>query len=725
MSSWFDDQIRARKELDEERLEEAFIQAAASVLGKKGAVKLGDERMHLKEAVHSVLKYYHIKPVTVPEDITDPLERLEYAMRPHGMMRRKVTLDKGWSRNAYGPMIGRLKEGGILIALIPGKTGGYNYTDPTTGKTHNVTRFSEDEIEADAVCFYKALPNKALRVRDIIKFMLSTIPLRRIIWIIVAAIIISLLELFIPTYTRTITGIVVDSDNIRMLVIVAMSLVLIRMSALLFKAVKELFIKRIEIATSLQIEAAVMARLLTLKAAFFKRFSSGELSARASAVREISDIVIEEVFGLGLVSLTSLINVTQIVRYSPSLVVPAMIVILATFFTMVVCAILRTRINKLHAMHEAKERGLKFAMLTGMRKIRMAGAEDRAFAGWAELYAEGAALKYDPPMLLKVQEVVLTAISIFGTVIIYAMAAKSGVEVADYYAFNASYSIVMGAFVSLAGTVTQISMIKPAIDMADPILKEVPEVDAHTKPVEVNGNVELNHVSFRYNESGRYILDNMSFSVKNGEYVGIVGQTGCGKSTLVRLLLGFEKPDKGVIYYGNSDISRVDLRSLRSKIGVVMQNGELMPGSIFENIAVAHPLINVSDAWDAAEAACIADDIREMPMGMHTVISEGHGGISGGQKQRLLIARALAGKPKLIIFDEATSALDNRTQSEVTEAVGKLGCTRIVVAHRLSTIKNCDRILVMDEGRIVEQGTYDELLTMNGVFSDLVERQRL
>ena len=220
------------------------------------------------------------------------------------------------------------------------------------------------------------------------------------------------------------------------------------------------------------------------------------------------------------------------------------------------------------------------------------------------------------------------------------------------------------------------------------------------------------------------MLRDLSLRVRPGEYVAIVGRTGCGKSTLVRLLLGFEKPEKGAIYYDSRDISGLDLPSLRRKIGTVMQDAGLFQGNIYSNIVITAPELSVDDAWEAAETAGIADDIRAMPMGMHTLISEGQGGISGGQRQRLMIARAIAPKPRVLIFDEATSALDNRTQRQVSEALDGMGCTRLVIAHRLSTIRHCDRILVMDGGGIVEDGTYEELIARGGFFAELVERQR-
>ena len=241
----------------------------------------------------------------------------------------------------------------------------------------------------------------------------------------------------------------------------------------------------------------------------------------------------------------------------------------------------------------------------------------------------------------------------------------------------------------------------------------------------LSGRIELSHVSFRYSDNMPMVLDDLSLRIRPGEYVALVGRTGCGKSTLIRLLLGFEKPQKGAVLFDGHDLNTIDLRSLRRSIGTVMQDGKLFQGSIFENIAISAPDLTEEEAWQAAELAGLADDIRDMPMGMHTMISEGSGGISGGQKQRLMIARAVAPKPKLLIFDEATSALDNITQKKVSESLNGLKCTRLVIAHRLSTIRQCDRILVLDGGKIIESGTYDELIARNGFFAELVSRQRL
>ena len=369
---------------------------------------------------------------------------------------------------------------------------------------------------------------------------------------------------------------------------------------------------------------------------------------------------------------------------------------------------------------------MTYALISGIQKIKLAGAEKRAFARWGNLYAEEARMSYDPPLFLKLHAVINLAITLTGALVMYWMAVQSGVSIADYYAFNTAYGMVSGAFLSLTGIALTVAQIRPILTMVQPFFDTVPEI-AEEKEVlsRLSGGIELSHVSFRYQEHMPLILDDLSLKIRPGQYVAIVGKTGCGKSTLLRLLLGFEKPQKGAIYYDGKDLQRIDLRSLRRRVGVVIQNGKLFQGDIYSNIVISAPHLTQQEAWEAAELAGIADDIRSMPMGMHTIISEGSGGISGGQRQRLMIARAIAPKPKLLMFDEATSALDNLTQKKISESLDSLKCTRIVIAHRLSTIKQCDRILVLDKGKIVEAGKYEELIARGGFFAELVARQRL
>ena len=310
---------------------------------------------------------------------------------------------------------------------------------------------------------------------------------------------------------------------------------------------------------------------------------------------------------------------------------------------------------------------------------------------------------YNPPLFIKLSGVLTTTVSLIGTLVLYYLAVETGVSPSEYIAFNASYGMVMGAFSSLAGIAISVAQIRPILEMAEPILKEEPEI-AEGKEIltSISGSIELNNVYFRYNEGMPYVVNGINLKIRSGEYIAIVGKTGCGKSTLMRLLLGFEKPEKGAIYYDGKDMSRIDLRSLRRKIGAVTQDGGLFQGDIYSNIVISAPQLTIDDAWAAAETAGIAYDIREMPMGMHTIISEGQGGISGGQKQRLMIARAIAPKPKILMFDEATSALDNETEAAVMDAINSLKGkkTMVIIAHRLKTVEECDMRFTVEDGKI-------------------------
>ena len=443
-------------------------------------------------------------------------------------------------------------------------------------------------------------------------------------------------------------------------------------------------------------------------------------------VGTICTSLVQSLLSVGLSSVFSLVYVGQMLRFGPGLVVPGMIIILLTVGISILSTVVNTRLSKRIMEKSAAESGMTYSLVTGVQKIKLAGAEKRAFARWANAYAPVAKFSYDPPMILKLVSVFSTSISLIGTLVIYFFTIRTGVSLADYYAFNAAYGMVLGAFSSLVGMVSTFARIKPMMEMVEPILGTAPEIDESKQVVtRLSGGIELNNISFRYSEDMPMVLDNISLKIRPGQYVAIVGKTGCGKSTLMRLLLGFEKPLKGAVYYDGRDLETLDKKSVRRKIGVVMQDGKLFQGDIFSNITISAPWLTMEDAWEAAEMSGIAEDIRHMPMGMHTLISEGSGGVSGGQRQRLLIARAIAPKPKVLMFDEATSALDNITQKTVSQSLDNLKCTRIVIAHRLSTIRQCDRIIVLDQGRIMEDGSYDELIAKDGYFAELVARQRL
>ena len=723
---WFDEQIRQRKESDQDTFEESIFRMASVVLGKQRAGVLDDERILTKAAIDDILKYYGAKPVEIPANVTDADEALDFCLRPHGVMRRNVTLEPDWYRDAYGPLLAFRKEDGLPVALLPRPFAGYVFRDPGSGKKCRLNRSTAAQFDQDAISFYRPLPLRPLGTADLIAYLKDCLDISDYAVLIALTLMATFAGMLMTDITRVLTGFVNDSRNAALLVGTAVFMLTAIVSSRLIAITRELMMNRIEIKTSLSVEAAIMMRLMNLPATFFRGYASGELSSRAGAINQLCNLLLGSVLSTGLTSVVSLLYISQIFRYAPALVTPALVIIAATIAMSVITTVMQTRITKQAMELGAKESGVSYALISGVQKVKLAGAEKRAFARWADAYSKTAELTYNPPLFLKVNGAITSAISLTGTIFLYYIAVKTNVDRSQFIAFNSAYGAVAGAFSAIAGVAMSFAQIKPILNMAEPILKATPETaENKTVVTSLTGSIELSNVYFRYTDTMPYVVDGMSLRIKAGEYIAIVGSTGCGKSTLVRLILGFETPEKGAIYFDGKDISKLDLRSLRRRIGTVMQDGSLFQGDIFSNIVISAPQLKLEDAWAAAEMAGIADDIRAMPMGMHTMIAEGAGGISGGQKQRLMIARAVAPKPKVLIFDEATSALDNKTQKQVSDALDSLKCTRIVIAHRLSTIRNCDRILVLDKGRILEDGTYDELIAKNGFFAELVARQRL
>ena len=722
---WFTEQIKQRTENDQNVLEDSFFRMASVVMDKWDANRLEDERLIAKEAIDDILKFYHQKPVEIPDTIRDVNDQLEYVLRPTGLMIRDVELEEGWQKDAYGPMLGYIKETGTTVALLPGAIYGYFYKDPATGRKIRVTRKNAKQFSRDALCFYQPLPMKKLGIPDLLLYMKNSMTHGDFAVILLATLAAQLVGMIEPQIYSLVTGKVLHSRNMNLMIGLGIFLITSAFSAQMIGLVRTLLMQRINTKTSQAVQASVMMRILSLPVSFFRKYSSGELSSRASSVSSLCSMILNNILSVGLASLMSLLYVAQIFSFAPALVWPSLLIILATVATSLVTSFTQMGISRKRMKLGAEESGMSYAVMNGIQKIRLSGSEKRVFARWGRLYAKEAGLDYNPPLFLKINSVITTAISLAGTIVLYYLAVKSNVG-DQYFAFQAAYGRVMGAFSALAGIAISVASIRPVLEMAEPILKAEPEVSAEKQPIDhVTGHIEMSHVSFRYEENGPYVLNDLSLDIRAGEYVAIVGRTGCGKSTLVRLLLGFEKPEKGGVFYDRHDLNSIDPRSLRKHIGVVIQNGQLFQGDILSNITISAPGLTLNEAWAAAETAGIAQDIREMPMGMQTIISEGQGGISGGQKQRLMIARAIAPKPSILIFDEATSALDNKTQKQVSDALDELHCTRVVIAHRLSTIRNCDRILVMDSGAIIEEGTYNELIEKNGYFAELVARQRL
>ena len=712
----FDEQLKDRKTGDEIMFEGAFDDLM-SILGKSSKADINN----ITDAICEVLSHLRVKIPEVPENITDMEARIEYMLRPSGCMRRRVELKGEWWKDSVDPFLGCTQDGD-MIALLPAKLGGYTYKTKE-GKRIKINRKTAKNVSEDAFCFYAPFALKKLRLVDLAWFMVKNARAKDFIYVFIISLVVSLLGLATPYVNSQLYGTVIPSGIKTNILTVGFLLFGTAIGAMLFGLAQSLVLTRFSM-LFIRVQNAAMMRVLSLPVTFFKDYAAGEVSSRMSCLTSLCQTISNTFMSTGLTALFSFVFLFQMHNYAPAMVAPAMLVIFTMLTVSILTTILQLRISRKRMHASAKLSALLFALISGIQKIKLTGAQKRAFAKWAGNYKEIGRLIYAPPMFLRLLEPINLAISMGGSILLYYAAGASGIGTADYIAFMAAYGALSGAIMMLSGLAHTFSDIKVNLEMVRPLMEEQPEIQEGKKQiVSISGNIEMNNISFRYNKDGPLILDNINFKVRPGEYVAIVGKTGCGKSTLLRMLLGFEKPETGDVYYDGHSLSSLDLRALRQCIGVDLQNGKLFSGSIFSNIVITAPWKTLEDAWEAAELAGIANDIREMPMGMHTMIAEGGGGVSGGQKQRILIARALISKPKLIFFDEATSALDNITQRHVAKSIEALRATRVIIAHRLSTIRGCDRVIVMDAGKIVEEGGYNELMEKKGEFYELVKRQ--
>jgi len=720
----YDEQIRERTEYDDQTFNEAFLKISDSVMGTRRSSFGNQNAKGVDYAISDIMKYYHASVSKDMGDFTDLEEKLDGIFNPNGIMRRKVELSVDWYRNTYGPYLGEFKDSEELVAIVPNLFFGFSYFDRNTGKKVKITSKNADLFKEEAYYFYRPFPLKSLKIYDLMVFIFRQITMAEISLTLVFYLLATLLAMLIPKFSKILYGSVVNIKSVQLLVAAGCFMMASSVSRIIVMALRSFVMKRLSAKVSVNVQAATMMRLLSLPPAFFRQYTSGELSSISGYVSNFCNLLIDTLLASSLESLFSIIYVVQIFSYAPSLVTPAITIVVLTTALNVISTLGRMKQSKKVMEATAKSSGMGYALLSGVEKIKLSGAEKRAFYKWAEIFSEQAEYQYNPSFFLKTSGVIVTSVSIAGTIIIYFLSAKSGMGLSEYTAFTAAYGLFSGAFSSLTSIVSKVANIRPSLEMCKPILEAVPEA-SELKPVvkNVRGDINIENISFRYDENAPFIFEDFSLKINSGDYLAIVGKTGCGKSTLVRLMLGFEKPNIGAVSIDGNNLNSVDINSVRRHIGTVIQNGKLFHGTVLENIIVAVPHASLDDAWEAAKIAGVDEDIRNMPMGMNTIISEGQGGVSGGQKQRLLIARAIVGRPNLLIFDEATSALDNVTQKKVSDALGKIKCTRIVIAHRLSTIKECSRIVVIDEGKIIQDGDYDTLINQEGFFKELVERQ--
>ena len=664
-----------------------------------------------------------------------------------GMQMRFVRLESGWHTEDSGVLLGFWGNRKELAAFLPVTPDSYRMV---TGKHPDGVPVTEEiakDIGSDAFVIYAGLPARKIAPRELLTFIL------RQCWntdwktLLFVSMVMGLIPLITPVVTETIFKDIIPILDRKGLATVTQVVMVSGFTVAALGAVRSIAFLRMETKAGLAVAAAMVNRLLSFPTRFFRDFQSGDIANRMAGLGQITSLLSGELVGTVFSFIFSFWSLLLMLYYSVKLT--AVAVVLWTVYILISVVIIQCLVRSQREMTQAKNKtsGILQQIFTGLVKFRAKGAEEYAYHLWSEKFAAEWKHNYRIGWLNGYNSVISAVQPILLSLAVYyfgmkeladsmstaarpgseAMTAAFGIaepmSVATFIAFQAAYTAFNASINTVVSTIAEFSLIKPLLENLQPFLDAEPEdVDEKNEADKLSGALEVRNLTFSYGEDLPEVLRDVSFRVAAGEHVAIVGKSGCGKSTLVRLLLGFETPKRGAVYYDGQDLSDLSLPSVRSQMGVVLQNGQLMTGDIYRNIIGTSDL-TLDDAWEAAEAAGVADDIREMPMQMQTLISEGSTNISGGQRQRILIARALAMKPSIVICDEATSALDNRTQAIVTESLDRLKATRIVVAHRLSTIRHADRIIVLDGGRIAESGTYAELVKRGGIFTSFVKRQ--
>lgn len=739
----FLEQINTREEFHKALYEESI----ARLLGEEpqSYAKSVSDLPRLEEAAFIVNRVIHA--LKLPEvdlnltaSIVKKLDRvglLHKLARKGNFYLRRIQMSKGWHKQDNGVIIGYYSEKEELAAFIPLSPEKYILVTKKNPAGIEITDEIATKIAPFAYVCYAGLPTTKLTMSDILKFIWRRLWADDWSAILTASFIAGVTAIITPIITQTVFEDIVPIFDREGLATVTQVAIMTCFTTAIVSIVRSMAVLRITTNVDMAIEAAIIGRVFSFPSKFFREFQVGDLAKRLTGITEIKNIFSTQTVASFFNLVFAFWSLILMFYYSIKLTLLAMLIWVV--YVSIMLLIYRNLViyNRGKIAAKNKTAAILQQLFSGLAKFRMQGAESSAFWLWSKNFSEEANynLKYRWQMnyhgiLSSIEPLIASLIIYYFVADLMKDAVKLGenpfTEVISYASFMAFQTAFTGFNTTINGffpVIAQYFSIKPHIENLQPIFEEVPEVNEDkTESNELTGLIELKHVTFSYSENSPDILKDISLRIEAGKNIAIVGRSGCGKSTLLRLLLGFDKPKSGGIYYDGQDLNDLDLSSVRSQMGVVLQNGQLMTGDIFSNI-VGTMNLTQDDAWAAAEAAGIADDIRNMPMGMNTLLSEGSGNISGGQRQRILIARALAAKPSIIIFDEATSALDNRTQAIVTESLKKMKATRIVVAHRLSTIRDCDFIFVINKGVIAESGSFDELIAKGGLFAELIKNQ--
>lgn len=639
---------------------------------------------------------------------------------------REVVLEPKWYQRDSGPILAYRKEGHQPIACVP--IGPKRYMAYDAGKQTSciIDEKYASQLEVKADMLYRPFPNKEMKAKDLFAFGMQNVYKSDVIRFVILAFVGTLIGLLLPFMNEQLYDKFIPMGNKTGLIQICCVILACTIGNVTFTIVKNLAAFRSMNAMEYAVQSATYDRLFNLPESFFRKYDSADLAQRAMGISQIYNTIADVAIKTVLSAVFSLLYLWRMFRYSKKLTGVSLLLLLLCMLIIVCIGILQTKYETKKMELDSKTSSIMYQFLNGISKIRIAGVENRALYEYLKPYTQSRSINIrKEKMTVGVNTLVGAMDTVFSIVLYYLMIKNSmTLSVGAFMGFSAAFGSFSGSMLEIVSSLLQVNDIKPAYDRCKPILQALPEFDEDTvMPGALSGDIEVSNVTFSYDETSGVILNNVSMHIHAGEYIGIVGSSGSGKSTLLKLLLGFEKPDVGKIYYDGKDIDSMDKRELRKRFGVVLQDGKLISGSIFENITITAPGTKLEQVKKVIKAVGLEEDINQMPMGLHTVLSEDSGTISGGQLQRILIARAIVANPKIVYFDEATSALDNVTQAMVCESLERLKATRVVIAHRLSTVMNCDRIFVLEKGTVVEEGNYQELMDKKGRFYDLAVRQ--
>ena len=577
--------------------------------------------------------------------------------------------------------------------------------------------------------FYRPFPAKKLGVSDLLKFGVRGCKgeLGAILLVGVAA---GLLGIVTPFVTGVIFDSLIPGAERSQLVRMSLFLLMCAISGATFALARSFATLRLEGKMDAAIQAAVWDRLLSLPVPFFREYGSGDLAMRSLGIIQIRRALTGSTLTSIMSGVFSIFSFALLFYYQWKLAILATGLVAVAFLVSTVAGYIQVRYQRQIVTVGGRISNMVLQVISGIAKLRVAGAEGRAFAAWAREFApqkqrslRSRSLSNGLTVFTSVFPLVCLACIFYYNAYLMAQPDAKPFSTGHFLAFLVAFTQFLMATLMMSSSIVSVLNVVPLYERAQPIFHTLPEVStAKTSPGKLTGAIEVSHVKFRYRQDTPLVLHDLSVSIRPGEFVAFVGPSGSGKSTLFRLLLGFETPESGAIYYDGQDLTGLDVQEVRRQMGVVLQNGRLVTGDVFTNI-VGSAALTLEDAWEAARLAGIDGDVRRMPMGMHTLISEGGGGISGGQRQRLMIARAIVGRPRILLFDEATAALDNETQEIVSRSLESLQASRIVIAHRLTTVMKADRIFVLEKGTLVQEGTFQELMAQGGMFQELAKRQ--